>query len=176
VALRITHPDREYWPAQDGYPAITKRELLEYFASVAPYLLHYLRYRPLTLRRYPTGLSGKRFFQKHVEFPLPEFVERACIFAEEHASSGYHVICNNPETLFWLAQIANLELHPWYSRTSPEPDAHGRPQIFSGSVEALEASILNYPDFMVFDLDPYLYSGAEKSGEDPLLHRQGFAR
>ncbi|MBV9324993.1 MAG: non-homologous end-joining DNA ligase [Chloroflexi bacterium] len=174
--LRITHPDRVYWPAREHYPAITKRELLEYFAAVSAYVLPHLRDRPLTLRRFPTGTSGKRFYQKHVEFPLPSFVDRALVFAEEHAASGYHVICNNVETLLWLAQIGNLELHPWYSRINPEPDARRLPTIFSGSVETLEASVLNYPDFMVFDLDPYLYSGAERGGEEPELHREGFAR
>ena len=80
------------------------------------------------------------------------------------------------ETLLWLAQIGNLEIHPWYSRTNPEPDARMLPTTFSGSVQALEASALNYPDCMVFDLDPYLYSGAEQGGEEPELHRRGFAQ
>ncbi|MBV9581404.1 MAG: non-homologous end-joining DNA ligase [Chloroflexi bacterium] len=175
-ALRITHPERVYWPTRQPYAAITKRELLEYFAAVSPYLLPHLRDRPLTLHRFPTGLTGKRYYQKHVEFSLPSFVSRALVFAEEHRTSGYHVICNNVETLLWLAQIGNLELHPWYSRTSPEPDARMLPTTFSGSVQALEASVLNYPDFMVFDLDPYLYSGAEQGGEEPELHRRGFAQ
>src|SRR5206468_2356924 len=76
--------------------------------------------------------------------------------------------------LMWLGQTANLELHPWYSRTDPRPDATALPQTFSGSIEELEASVLNYPDFVVFDLDPYLYSGREPRGGEPLLHEAGF--
>jgi bifunctional non-homologous end joining protein LigD len=74
----------------------------------------------------------------------------------------------------WLAQIANIELHTWYSRTDNEPDAHGLPHTFAGSVEAFESSVLNYPDFMVFDLDPYLYSGKELHGAQPEPHAAGF--
>jgi DNA primase len=54
------------------------------------------------------------------------------------------VICNDLETLFWLAQMANLELHTWYSRTNPAPVAPGLPPTFSGSLHALEAAVLNY--------------------------------
>jgi bifunctional non-homologous end joining protein LigD len=172
--MRITHPERVLWPATDEHPAITKRQLLEYFARVEPYLMPHLRDRPLTLRRYPTGLDGKHFYQKHVEFPLPDFVERVRLYAEQHQSSGDYVVCNNFETLVWLGQISNIELHCWNSRTDPLPDAAERPKSFSDSVEALESSVLNYPDFMVFDLDPYLYSGRERSGGEPLLHEPGF--
>src|SRR5205814_5291576 len=107
---------------------------------------------------------------------LPAFVERECLYAEQHASSGYYAICNNLPTLLWLGQIANLELHTWYSRTAPEPDAQDLPRTFGGSVEALEASVLNFPDFIVFDLDPYLYSGQEEPSGEPSLHREGFVK
>jgi bifunctional non-homologous end joining protein LigD len=72
--------------------------------------------------------------------------------------------------------MAGLELHAWFSRTDPAPDAVGRSRTFTGSEAALERSILNYPDFVVFDLDPYLYSGKEGRGEEPELHRRAFAR
>ena len=164
------------WPATSEGPAVRKQDLLEYFASILEFIRPHLTDRPLTLRRYPTGLTGKHFFQKHVEFPLPEFVQRESLYAEEHDTSGYYVVCNNVETLLWLAQISNIELHTWYSRTNPEPDGRGLPTSFSESVEALESSVLNYPDFMVFDLDPYLYSGTERAGGEPALHPEGYAR
>src|SRR5207237_1076531 len=59
------------------------------------------------------GLAGKHFFQKHVETTLPTFVDHACLYAEQHGSSGEHVVCNNLPTLLWLGQVANVELHPW---------------------------------------------------------------
>jgi bifunctional non-homologous end joining protein LigD len=77
-------------------------------------------------------------------------------------------------TLLFLAQMGGLELHPWFSRVDTTPDARGKSKNFSGSEENLERSVLNYPDFVIFDLDPYLYSGREGKGEEPELHRKAF--
>ena len=159
--VRITTPDRVYWPATGEHPAYTKRDLLEYFLTMADHLLPYMRDRPLTLLRYPTGLHGKHFFQKHVEFEPPAFVDRELLISEHTGVDGTYLFCNNLETLVWLAQIGNLELHTWYSRRTTEPDAIGLPHTFSGSVESFERSVLNFPEFMVFDLDPYVDSVPE---------------
>ena len=172
--VRITHPDRVLWPATGDSPAITRRDLLRYFVSVSDYVLPYVKDRPLTLLRYPTGLGGKHFFQKHVEFEPPAFVDRECLISEHTGIDGTYLFCNNLPSLVWLAQIANIELHTWYSRTDNEPDARSLPHTYSGSVEAFEASVLNYPDFMVFDLDPYLYSGREPPRGQPEPHQEGF--
>jgi bifunctional non-homologous end joining protein LigD len=174
VRVNITHADRVLWPATEDERAITRRDLLRYFIETAEPLLRWLRNRPLTLHRYPYGLTGKHFFQKHVEFEPPPFVDRECLISEHTGLDGTYLFCNNLATLIWLAQIANIELHTWYSRTDNEPDAHGLPHSFGGSVEAFEASVLNFPDFMVFDLDPYLYSGREAHGAQPELHAAGF--
>jgi bifunctional non-homologous end joining protein LigD len=154
LSVRITHPERVLWPATSAEPAITRADLLTYFASMAQPLLAYMKDRPLTLLRYPTGITGKHFFQKHVEFEAPPYVDRELLISEHTGLDGTYLFCNNPETLIWLGQIANIELHTWYSRTDNEPDARGLPHTYGGSVEAFEASVLNYPDFMVFDLDP----------------------
>src|SRR5207244_2141040 len=73
-------------------------------------------------------------------------------------------------------QLADIELHTWYSRISPEPDAHHLPTTFAGSAKNIDASLLNYPDFIVFDLDPYIYSGKEKKGAEPELNRRAFLK
>ena len=172
--VRITSPGRVLWPAPDGEAPITRRDLLRYFVCTADVLLPHLKHRPLTLLRYPSGISGKHFFQKHVEFQPPPFVDSACLISEHTGTDGLYLFCNNLATLVWLAQIANVEVHTWYSRTDNEPDAHGLPHSFSGSVDAFEASVLNYPDFMVFDLDPYVYSGREPPGGQPQLNPAGF--
>lgn len=168
--------NRSIWPAADGRPALTKRDLACYLAAVAPWLLPHLRDRPLTLARYPNGLGGKRFYQRHWRPRRPEFVEVARLYAEYRDRDDDFLLCNNLPTLLWLAQIGTVELHPWYSRVRPEADAADLPTTFDRSLERIAASVVNYPDFLVVDLDPYLYSGREAPGEEPELHREGFAR
>jgi bifunctional non-homologous end joining protein LigD len=93
----------------------------------------------------------------------------------EHVRSEQeYIVCNNLPTLLWLAQIADLEIHTWQSRIAPGPDGTGYPRDFGSSLEALEKSLLNYPDYLLFDLDPYIYSGKEKSGDEPELNIAGF--
>src|SRR5579872_1512053 len=174
VRVGITHPDRMLWPGSDDHPPVTRRDLLKYYVTLSEPILRYVTDRPLTLLRYPTGLGGKHFFQKHVEFEPPDFVHGECLISEHTGTDGTYLFCDNLPTLVWLAQIANIELHTWYSRTVNEPDARGLPHTFAGSVEAFEASVLNYPDFMVFDLDPYIYSGREPAHAQPEFHLEGF--
>jgi bifunctional non-homologous end joining protein LigD len=143
---------------------------------MAHVLLPHLRDRPLSLLRYPTGITGERFFQKHWEGHRPPFVETVTIYSEHNDADGEYLVCNNLATLVWLGQIANLELHTWFSRTSPEPDGYHLGAEFSGSRRAIESSLLNYPDVVVFDLDPYVYSGKERAGEEPELNRVAFRR
>jgi bifunctional non-homologous end joining protein LigD len=128
----------------------------------------------MTLVRFPNGINEGRFYQKHWDKGLPTFVETRRVYTEFERKDQDFLVCNNLPTLLWLGQVADLELHTSHTRTNPEPDAEQLPQTMTGSLERLEASIMNYPDFLVLDLDPYLYSGQEKKGEEPELHMQGF--
>jgi bifunctional non-homologous end joining protein LigD len=143
---------------------------------VAPWLLPHLRDRPLTLTRYPNGIEARPFYQKHYEQPIPDFVETTWIWSEDNREDGEYILCNNLATLVWLAQLADLELHAWMARVQPEPDAHDRPTTFRGSRATLQESVLNYPDFMVFDLDPYIYSGREAAREEPEYNQKGWEK
>ena len=133
-----------------------------------------MRDRLITLIRFPQGIKGPKFFQKHWNENLPKFVETVRVYTEHEHRDQDFLLCNNLSTLLWLGQIADLELHTGHTRINPSPDAKNLSTQFTGSVENLENSILNYPDFMVFDLDPYLYSGAEQKGDEPELHHKGF--
>ena len=75
--LKLTHLDRVYWPADQALSqaAVTKRDLLRYFAQVSPLILPHLADRPLTMIRMPDGIHGQRFFQKHWEQERPAFAE-----------------------------------------------------------------------------------------------------
>jgi bifunctional non-homologous end joining protein LigD len=176
--IKLTNLNKIFWPATKDHPARTKRELVRYYARVAPYLLPHLRDRPLTLTRYPNGIEGKSFYQKHWTQPFPTTfrVERVPLYSAHNDADGEYILANNLPTLIWLAQLADLEIHAWMASVDPEPDAHGLPLTFAGSEEKLDASVLNYPNFMVFDLDPYIYAGTEKKGEEPALNRAAFEK
>ena len=174
--LKLTNLDKPFWPPHGKSATLSKRDLIRYYVKLAPVLLPHLRDRPLTLTRYPNGIDAKPFYQKHYEQPLPPFVETAHIWSGSNQRSDAYVLCNNLTTLVWLGQLADLEMHAWMSRTDPEPDAHGRGLDFATSEETLDASSLNYPDFMVFDLDPYIYSGREGKGEEPAYNKRGWEK
>jgi bifunctional non-homologous end joining protein LigD len=176
--LRLTNLDRVYWPAGDGAPAITKRDFIRYLAAVSRFMLPHLKDRPLTMIRMPEGIGGERFYQKHWEQARPEYVVTIPIFTDHLARSDHYILVNNLPTLLWLGQSGTLEFHVWHSRANVESDAPDGPAFsgdYASSREALEQSALNYPDFLVFDIDPYIYSGKEKKGEEPELNDKGFA-
>jgi bifunctional non-homologous end joining protein LigD len=165
--INLSHLEKVLWPAAAGHPVFSKRDLLLYLMRVAPYILPHLKDRPLTMSRYPDGIYGEHFYQKHWGYSVPDFVEKVNVSEEKGAASQY-LVCNNLSTLLWLGQAANLEFHTWFSRTGAKPDM--------AEDKTGPDSWLDYPDFLIFDLDPYLYSGEELSGAEPELNRQGFAR
>ena len=176
--LKLTHLDRVYWPADEALkqPAVTKRDLLRYFALVSPYMLPHLADRPLTMIRMPEGIAGERFYQKHWDPELPPFARKITIFSEHKDERHDYLVCDNLATLLWLAQSGTLEFHVWHSRARPGPDAATQSTDFSSSLAGLEASILNYPDYVVFDIDPYIYSGKEAPGDEPELNTVAFEK
>ena len=176
--IRLTHLDRVYWPADPALkqPALTKRDLLRYFAQVSPFILPHLADRPLTMIRMPDGIRGQRFFQKHWEQERPEFVETITVFSSHKDESHEYLLCNNLPTLLWLSQSGTLEFHVWHSRAKPGPDARSKNSDYATSLESLEASVLNYPDYVVFDIDPYIYSGKEVAGAEPELNTVAFEK
>ncbi|MFJ7731638.1 DNA ligase D [Lysinibacillus sp. NPDC097231] len=99
--VNITHPDKPVWPEI----GITKDDYLYYLQMISPYLIPFLRNRPLTLIRFPHGVPGDSFYQKSSPEKLPEFV-----------STGWmddinYLVCNNLESLLWLGNQLTLELH-----------------------------------------------------------------
>jgi len=172
--LRFSSLHKVLWPGAGKRAAITKGDYVQYLYRMSPYLLPHLHNRPLTLIRYPDGLEGQRFFQKHWNKKLPEFVDTVRHFSEHTGTNQDYLVCNNLPTLLWLAQMAVLEMHTAHSRIDPKPDATGLSQNYTDSVENIESSLLNYPDYMVLDLDPYIYSGKEARGAEPELNRKAF--
>lgn len=124
--VEITNWDKVLWP-EAGW---TKGDLIRYYTLAAPYLLTHLRDRPLTVTRYPEGIYGGSFYQKNCPAYAPSFVETVPIASGEKTIN--YILVQNRLTLVWLANQACIELHPWLSRCS-----HAQ-----------------FPDWLVFDLDP----------------------
>ena len=133
---------------------------------MADFILPHAKDRPLTLTRYPDGITGEKFYQKHWEFALPEFVEKVSLYSKENDAFQDYLLCNNLATLLWLGQIADLEIHTWYSRVAEKPD---RPDLsgYTGAPGRLGNYLAGIPDFLIFDIDPYIYSGKEGAGGEP---------
>lgn len=146
--LGVTKLTKVNWP---GQPGVTKREYLAYLTRVWPFMAPHIMGRPLTLIRFPNGIDQPGVFQKHFQHEPPPFVERVAIWSDTNNSAQEFILCNNWETLVWLGQMGILEIHSWYSSVHPIPQVPGD---VSSSREALDASVLNYPDYLVFDLDP----------------------
>jgi bifunctional non-homologous end joining protein LigD len=175
--IRLTSLDRVYWPAEPGMrrPPITKRDLIRYLARVSRFMLPHLENRPLTMIRMPEGIQGERFFQKHWDQALPDFVETVTVFSDHKDEKHRYILANNLPTLLWLGQNGTLEFHVWHSRAQVAADSLTDSADYSSSLEALKSSVLNYPDYLVFDIDPYIYSGKEAKGAEPELNARGFA-
>jgi bifunctional non-homologous end joining protein LigD len=175
--IQLTSLDRVYWPAQTRArkPAVTKRHLIRYLAQVSHLMLPHLQARPLTMIRMPEGIDGERFFQKHWDQALPDFVETVTVYSDHKDEKHRYLLANNLPTLLWLGQNGTLEFHVWHSRAQPGADSRSHSTDYSSSLAALKESVLNYPDYLIFDIDPYIYSGREARGAEPELNRRGFA-
>ncbi|MGH9549399.1 MAG: hypothetical protein ACRD3W_08490, partial [Terriglobales bacterium] len=124
--LALTNLNKPFWPGgASGHP-VTKRGYIQYLARVSQYILPHLKDRPLTLLRFPNGIAGGKFYQKHWDKGLPPFVQTVRIFTEQVGEDQNFLICPNLSTLLWLGQVADLELHTVHTRIDPAPDAAGR--------------------------------------------------
>jgi bifunctional non-homologous end joining protein LigD len=176
--VALTNLDKVLWPAYPArdLPAYTRRDFVRYLLQAGPYMLPHTIDRPLTLIRMPEGITGRRFVQFHWEQRLPEFVETISIFSEKNRVAEEFLLCNNMPTLLWLAHVGTLELHVWHSRVSTGPDVAGSGTDFTSSAAALQRSVINYPDYLVFDVDPYIYSGHEAKGAQPEFNIDAFEK
>lgn len=123
----LSNPDKVLYPAA----GFTKAQVLEYYRRVAPVIIPHLRDRPLTLKRYPDGVEEPYFFEKRCPLHRPAWVPTLELQRDDGENMTVCLV-NDAATLFWVANLASLELHvPLAKGITPKT-----------------------PDSMVFDLDP----------------------
>jgi bifunctional non-homologous end joining protein LigD len=132
------------------YPAVgfTKGQVIDYYTRVAPVLLPHLRDRPLTMKRYPDGVEGQFFYEKRIPSHAPEWIRR------EQVGKIEYIVCDELPTLVWLANMADLELHPSLSLVDD----------------------IDRPAVMAFDLDPGPPAGIPECCEVAFLLRDALSQ
>ena len=128
LPFELTNPGKVFWP-DDGY---TKGDLLAYYRAIAPWLLPYLRHRPVVMTRFPDGIAGKSFFQKDAPGFRPKWIRTERMWSEDTQREIDYFICDDEASLLYVINLGSIPLHLWASR----------------------APTLERPDWCVLDLDP----------------------
>ena len=126
AGVEISHPDKVLFPKKK----ITKGEMVQYYEKIAPLMLPYLKDRPLTLHRFPSGINESGFYQKNASDYFPDFIKTVEVETEEGTNT--QIICNDTKSLVYLANQGTIVFHIWLSRKDK----------------------MRQPDKVVFDLDP----------------------
>jgi bifunctional non-homologous end joining protein LigD len=124
----LTNQRKVFWP-KEGY---TKGDLIAYYRAVSPWLLPYLKDRPVVLTRYPDGIEGKSFYQKDAPDFIPDWIRTLRLWSEHTAREIDYFVLDDVESLLYVINLGSIPLHMWASR--------------EGS--------LDRPDWCVLDLDP----------------------
>ncbi|MBC8984834.1 DNA ligase D [Pedobacter sp. N36a] len=127
-SLKFTNLSKVYWPVEK----VTKRDMINYYHQIAPFILPYLLDRPQSLNRYPDGITGGSFYQKDVTGKVPEWIKTYLYHAEGNDTDKHFLVGEDEATLLYMASLGCIELHPW-SSTIQKPD---------------------HPTWCIIDLDP----------------------
>lgn len=126
--VRFTNLEKVYWPGE----GFTKGDLITWYETVADTLLPYLEDRPVHMNRFPDGIEGESFYQRKAKDGMPDWIETEWIDSDSAGEPLEYMICNDRDTLLYLANLGSIDFHPWLSRR--------------GSLES--------PDWAILDLDP----------------------
>ena len=146
--LTISNPDKVYFPAS----RFTKGQVTQFYADVAEVILPHLRNRPLTLKRYPDGVTGEHFYEKNAPKHTLPWVRTFAVPRSEGRPDIRYVLCNDSATLLWATNLGDIEKHMLLAQ-APE---------------------LKRPTSVVFDLDPGEPAGILDCGEIALRLKKVF--
>jgi bifunctional non-homologous end joining protein LigD len=140
--VKLTNLRKPFWTT----PLITKGDLLQYYADIAPYLLPHLTDRAMVMKRYPNGAAGEFFFMKRAPASRPPWINTCAI---KHASANVidFPVVQDLLALLWIVNLGCIDLNPWYARCDD----------------------VDRPDYLHFDLDPTPGAGFDKVREAALL-------
>jgi bifunctional non-homologous end joining protein LigD len=125
--VRLTNLDKPFWPEL----GVTKGDLIQYYADVAPLLLPHIRNRAMVMKRYPHGAAGEFFFMKRAPSPRPDWI-RTCRIDHDSGNVIDFPIIDDLPSLLWVINLGCIDLNQWYATCD---DVHR-------------------PDYLHFDLDP----------------------
>ncbi len=125
--LKFTNLSKVYWPKEK----YTKRDMLNYYYQVAPYLLPYLKDRPQSLNRFPNGITGKSFYQKNITNTAPGWIKMEPYRTAEGEDKNF-LVPEDEASILYMANSGAIEMNPWNSTIHNE----------------------DYPDWCLIDLDP----------------------
>ena len=143
--VTLTNLDKVFFPRT----GLTKRDLLQYYADIAPVLLPHLRDRAMVMKRYPNGIRGKWFFMKHAPPSRPAWIETCEIMHKSRNLVAFPMV-QDLASLLWTVNLGCVDLNPWYTRCD-DP---------------------NRPDYLNFDLDPARGATFEKVRETAIVVRE----
>ena len=146
--LTISNLDKVFYP-ESGY---TKGQVIAFYSQIADAIIPHLRDRPLTLKRYPDGITGEHFYEKNAPKHTPPWVKRFAVPRSEGGPDINYVLCNDRATLLWATNLGDIEKHVLLARV---PD-------------------VNCPTSIVFDLDPGEPAGILECGEVALHLKKVF--
>jgi bifunctional non-homologous end joining protein LigD len=150
--VTVSNLDKVMYPAS----GFTKGQVIDYYVRVSRFILPHLKGRPLTLKRYPEGVTGGHFYEKNAPRFTPDWIQRAQVGrknTEKNKGLIHYVLLNDLPSLVWAANLASLELHVFLAKA---------PQI-------------TRPTFIVFDLDPGPPADVLACGEVALRLRDALA-
>src|SRR6476661_4379536 len=114
--VKVTNPDREYFPPSDAGPGATKLDLVHYYLAVGDGIVNALLERPCMLHRFPKGLAGDKVHQKRLPAGAPEWVETVQLFFPRWKRTADELCVTELASVIWAVQMSTVEFHPWNSR------------------------------------------------------------